>query len=148
MVYSQTGTYIGDIVPARSGELCNPWDVVLGPDGNLYVSDNANYKIRKYSGTTGSPMGSTSTTTNAEWVSPIGFPNGLVWNDNTLYVTTGRGVEHFSLSGTSLGYFGDAQRNPSNTQTSGLTSPHDVIFCPDNCIYVTDRGLNAIFYQD
>ncbi len=146
LAYSATGTYQGDIVPYKSGGLGKPFDAAFGPDGHLYVSDNTYKKIRKYNGATGASLGTTST--NAEWASTVGIPNGMVWNGNVLYVATLRGVEKISASGSNLGYFGDASRTPSTTGAPVLVSPYDVTFCPDGHMYVADRSLDKIIYYD
>ncbi len=141
--YSSDGTLEGTIIPRASGGLGKPWDLQFGPDGHIYVSDNTYNKIRKYNGITGSPMGSGF---SAEWASTGGYPYGLDWNGNTLYVATHLGIERFNTSGTSLGLFGDAKRNPTNTQAESLLNPYDVVFCSDNRMYVSDRSANQIAY--
>ena len=142
LVFSKNGTYLDDFVDSRAGGLGKAWDLDFGPDGHLYVSDNTYYKIRKYNGATGAPISSSST----GWASTIGFPNGLTWEGNALYVATSRGVEKFSSSGSSLGYFGDAHRSPTTTGAPALVSPQDVVFCPDNRMYVSDKSLGQILY--
>jgi len=142
LVFSSDGTYLDGFVDSRSGGLGRVWDVSFGPDGHMYASDNTNNKIRKYNGATGAPIGSSAT----GWASTVGFPNGLTWHDSSLYVATSRGVEKFSSSGSSLGYFGDASRSPTTTGATALVSPYDVIFCPDGRMYVADRSLNEVLY--
>ena len=142
LVFSSNGTYQGVFIPSRSGDLGRVWDVSFGPDGHLYVSDNSNYKIRKYDGNTGSPLSSST----SGWASTVGFPNGLEWYAGNLYVATGRGVEKFSSSGSSLGYMGDASRSPSTTGAKALLSAQDVAFCQDGRMYVTDKAHGEILY--
>ena len=146
LVYASTGAYQGDIVSRKSGGLGKPFDVAFGPDGHMYVSDNTYNKIRKYNGSTGAPLGTTAA--SAEWASTNGIPNGMAWNGNTLYVATLRGVEKISLSGSNLGYFGDASKTPFGTGIPRLVSPYDVAFCPDGHMYVADRSLDKILYYD
>ena len=146
LAYTPEGAYIDDIVPRKSGGLGKPFDIAFGPDGHLYVSDNTNENIRKYNGATGASLGKTNT--NAEWASTVGVPNGMAWNGNALYVATLRGVEKISTSGSNLGYFGDASRNPSTTGAPALVSPYDVAFCPDGHMYVADRSLDKVLYYD
>lgn len=141
LAYSLDGTSEGTPVASRSAGLGKPWDVAFGPDGNMYVSDNTYSKIRKYDGSTGAPIGS-----GAIWASTGGYPYGLEWNGNTLYVATSSGIERFSSSGTSLGYFGDAHRNPSGSGAVRLLNAYDLEFCSDSRMYVADRSSNKILY--
>lgn len=142
LVFSKNGTYLDGFVDRRAGGLGKAWDLDFGPDGHLYVSDNTYNKIRKYNGATGAPIGSSST----GWASTTGFPNGLTWEDSVLYVATSRGVEKFSSSGSSLGYFGDAHRSPATTGAPALVSPQDVVFCSDSRMYVSDKSLGKVLY--
>lgn len=142
LVFSRNGTYLDGFVDRRAGGLGKAWDLAFGPDGHLYVSDNTYYKIRKYNGATGAPIGSSST----GWASTVGFPHGLTWEGNALYVATSRGVEKFSSSGSSLGYFGDAHRSPTTAGATALVSPQDVVFCSDSRMYVSDKSLGKILY--
>ncbi len=142
LVFSESGTYLGDFVEGRAGGLGKAWDVAFGPDGHLYISDNTYSKIRKYNGATGAPISGSS----AGWASTTGYPYGLTWNGNTLYVATSMGVERFSSSGSSLGYFGDASRNPASSGATALLSPYDVVFCTDGRMYAADRSLDKILY--
>ncbi len=142
LVFSESGTYLGDFVEDRAGGLGKAWDVAFGPDGHLYISDNTYSKIRKYDGATGAPISGSS----AGWASTTGYPYGLTWNGNTLYVATSMGIERFSSSGSSLGYFGDASRNPASSGATALLSPYDVVFCTDGRMYAADRSLGSILY--
>ena len=146
--YNSNGTYLGDIVTARSGGLGNPWGIAFGPDGHLYVADYTYSKIRRYNGTTGAPMGTVLDATSAEWASTAGRPSGLAWNGNTLYVASLGGVERFSLSGTSLGLFGDAVGVPSSSSAPGIVWAYDVAFGTDGRMYVAERILGKILYYD
>ncbi|MDE0526623.1 MAG: S8 family serine peptidase [Thaumarchaeota archaeon] len=143
LVFSQNGTYLDNFVSSRSNGLGKVWDVAFGPDGNLYVSDNTYRKIRQYNGTDGSPIG-----TSAGWAATTGYPYGLVWNDDRLYVATTYGIEAFDASGSSLGYFGDASRNPSAAGAPRLSGAQDVAFCPDGKMYVAAYSINQILYYD
>ena len=44
-------------MPEGSNELSNPYDMVFGPGGNLYVSSNNNDRVVRYNGATGAFMG-------------------------------------------------------------------------------------------
>ena len=142
LVFSKNGTYLDGFVDRRAGGLGKAWDLDFGSDGHLYVSDNTYSKIRKYNGATGAPISSSGT----GWASTAGFPNCLTWEGSVLYVATSRGVERFTSSGSSLGYFGDASRTPATAGAPALVSPQDVVFCPDGRMYVSDKSLGKILY--
>ena len=137
VAFTSDGTYIADIVPRGRGGLDFPMDVIFDSNGNMYVSDLANKKIRKYS--------STGSTLDADWATTNGTPRGMTWNGDTLYVATSKGVERFSQSGSALGFFGAAIQVTNPSQPNGLYTPVDVIFC-NNKMYVSDVGRNQIFY--
>ena len=141
LVFSQNGTYIDNFVSYRSNGLGKAWDVAFGPDGHLYISDYTYKKIRQYNGMTGASIG-----TSAGWASTTGYPYGLTWNDDKLYVATSQGVEVFDSAGASQGLFGDASRNPSTAGAPTLSSARDVAFCPDGKMYVADQWYNRILY--
>ena len=143
LVFFQNGTYITDFVKYGSNGLGKVWDVAFGGNGHLYASDNTHKKIRQYNGTDGSPIG-----TSSGWAATNGYPYGLVWNDNKLYVATSYGIETFDAAGASLGYFGDASRNPSTAGALRLYGAQDVAFCPDGKMYVAAYSLNQILYYD
>ncbi|MDA8018097.1 MAG: hypothetical protein MPN21_11685 [Thermoanaerobaculia bacterium] len=42
-----TGGFSGDAGPAQAAEMDEPGDLALGPGGEIYVADRANYRIRK-----------------------------------------------------------------------------------------------------
>ena len=60
LVFDKDGTYTGVFVTSQSAGLGKVWDVVFGPDGNLYASDLTNKKIRDYDGTTGAAISGTA----------------------------------------------------------------------------------------
>jgi len=145
VTYSSSGTPTGTFVAARSGGLDKVWGIDFGPDGNLYVADHGKGAIRRYSGTTGAPMGTGSdASTDAEWARTASRPYGIAWGGNTLYVATYQGVERFSSTGAALGTFGDATRT-SSVRNAALAYPHD-IEVSDGRVYVADRHHNRIAY--
>ena len=46
------GTFTGDNVPATSTELNSPLGVTLDAQGNLYIADSGNYRVRRVDATT------------------------------------------------------------------------------------------------
>lgn len=63
-------------------------------------------------------------------------------------MATLKGVERISLTGSSLGLFGDASRTHSTQSAPKLASPYDVAFCPDDNMYVADHALYSVLYYD
>ena len=143
LVFDKDGTYTGVFVTSQSAGLGKVWDVVFGPDGDMYASDNTYNKIRSYDGTTGAAISGT-----AGWASTVNAPYGLTWYDNELYVATALGIRYFDSAGTSQGLFGEAHSNPTNSTVPYLINARDVVFCPDNRMYVATYSADKIFYYD
>lgn len=139
VVFSSSGTYLGEIVASRSAGLGKPYGLDFGPDGHLYVSDRGAKTIRKYNGATGASI-------TASWATTSGSPYGMVWKDSTLYVATTNGIERFSSTGSALGTFGDAHARPATSGALRTLTPYDVAFCSDNRMYVADRSWSKILY--
>lgn len=139
IVFSSAGSYLGTLVSSGSAGLGKSYGLDFGSDGHLYVSDRVAKTIRKYNGATGSPI-------SASWATTSGSPYGLVWKGGTLYVATTSGIERFSSTGTALGTFGDAHTRPVTTGALRTLTPYDVVFCPDNRMYVADRSWHKILY--
>ena len=139
VVFSSSGTYLGEIVASRSAGLGKPYGLDFGPDGHLYVSDRGAKTIRKYNGATGASI-------TASWATTAGSPYGMVWKDSTLYVATTNGIERFSSTGSALGTFGDAHARPATSGALRTLTPYDVAFCSDNRMYVADRSWSKILY--
>jgi hypothetical protein len=51
--FDDAGNFIGVFVTSGSGDLRGPRGLAFGPDGNLYLSSNANDSVLRYDGTTG-----------------------------------------------------------------------------------------------
>lgn len=130
---------LGTLVSSGSAGLGKSYGMAFGSDGHLYVSDRVAKTIRKYNGATGDPI-------NASWATTTGSSHGLAWKGSTLYVATTSGIERFSSTGSVLGTFGDAHARPATPGALRTLTPYDVVFCPDNRMYVADRSWNQILY--
>jgi uncharacterized protein (TIGR03437 family) len=85
--------YSGDMIPATTAELNNPYDVAFDPYGNLYIADTNNFRIRKVNtngiiwtvggGTGAGYSGDGFIGTNSK----LGFPAGVVVDSsNDVYI--------------------------------------------------------------
>ncbi len=164
--YTEGGVLIRDLtLPA--GEF-NPYDLVVGPDGSLYVA-NRNYgSIEHFDTATGAYLGTTADV-HAIGLNPAGMTLGP---DGNLYFssTSNNGVYEVNLSGgnavtnvpspASGGPYDlvfdpvtgallsndvnskvlfDGVAGPNNIYASGLSGPFGMAFGPDGRLYVTDQ---------
>jgi streptogramin lyase len=138
-----TGAPLGIFVPAGSGGLGLPWEMVFGPDGKVYVTSTTatsadTLGVLRFDGRTGAfvdvfvPSGSGG----------LSNPTGLSFGpDCSLYVTsrdTHGGVLRYQGS---TGAFVDAFV-PSGS--GGLDFPTSLVFGPDGNLYVTDFAKGQV----
>ena len=140
--------------PGNTAQFNNPYGVAFAPNGNIYVADTYNQRIRVTNPTTGqvTTLAGTGTEgfadgpgTNAQFNNPYGVavaPNGTVYvadqgnqriraiNPTTGQVTT--------LAGSSAG-FADGPGN-----TAQFLYPQGVAVAPNGTVYVGDTGNNRI----
>ena len=128
-----TGVYIDDFVPSGSGGLDYAQGLVFGPDGNLYVADNAASAILRYNGATGAFI---------DVFAPVsGDPTSLKFgSDGNLYVSLfyGHVIERYDgATGADMGPF-------VPTGSGGLYWDYDIAFGPDGNLYETERYSNSV----
>jgi DNA-binding beta-propeller fold protein YncE len=134
----QTGA---DFVPAGSGGLINPADLIFGPDGNLYVSSQStDSAVLKFDGTTGNFI--------STYVTPgeggLATPRGLTFDqDGRLYVAD-IGINTIHRYDTSGQYIDDLIAGA----TSSLRSPLGINFDAQGDLLVSSRDTNAIGRYD
>lgn len=134
-------TWQGEVfVPSGSGGLNGASDIDCGPDGNLYVSSQANDRILRYDGSTGAfidifvPAGSGG----------LNIPVGLDFGpDGNLYVVSNANHSVLRYDG-STGAFMDVFV-PTG---SGLNSPSGLTFGPDGILYVCSFLSDKVLYFD
>jgi hypothetical protein len=104
------------------GTLNNPRAMAIGPDGNLYVADRENDRIRKFDATTGAFLGNF-------WSGD--HPQGLVWDEvnQKFFATTLATTELIEIS--------------PNGDTSTVYSTHDLGISPG----MTTVG-GSVFWSD
>jgi len=149
----QTGTIGKAFVP--TGEIVHPDGLVFGPDWNLYVTDAYGNSVLRFEGPTspdglqpGTPLPSAGNTGAFFVPSASGgldHPASVVFGpDGNLYVESGL----FSGTPNVLrfdGHFGAPLPSAANSGATfvavgsgGLSTPHGVIFGPDDNLYVSN----------
>ena len=118
-----TGAFLK--VAASGGALGDPLDVVIGPDGNLLVSDGQTNQVKRYDRATGAFIDVFASTN-------LSGPTGMTIHDGVLYVCNSnspQGVQSFdATTGANTGAFVPSLANPS---------PRDVKVNPaNNRLYV------------
>lgn len=153
-----TGTagYSGDGGAATSAELNTPVRLALDNSGNLYISDYANQRVRKITGTTISTFagngtagytGNGSAATAAELDYPMGISFDASGNlyivcnqDNHIRkVATNGVISNFAGDG-SLGYTGDGGAATAAT----FDLPTDVAINSGGYVFITDQYNYAV----
>jgi streptogramin lyase len=132
-----TGTFMDTFVSPGSGGLDNPYGLIFGPDGNLYVNSSHTGSVIRYHGTTGAFMD-----VFAYHASLTTAPHNSVFGpDGNLYVSGSRDTNNVLRFDGQTGAFMD-EFIPSGS--GGLNNPHDVAFGPDGNLYVCSMYGNQV----
>jgi RHS repeat-associated protein len=148
---------MGDGGLATQAKLDLPYDVAVGPDGNLYIADFQHFRVRQVgpdgiittvagTGVSGN-SGDGGPAAQARFRGPVGVTVGP---DGTLYIADRRsnrirrvgldGVITTVAGGNQFGVLGDG--GPATE--AFLNSPYDIVFGPDGSLYIADYGNNRI----
>ncbi len=131
---------IGDVSPfvaSGSGGLSGPRDLVLGPDGNVYVVSRGTNSVIRYNGSTGQLLGTFVAAGSGGLSSPYGLAFGP---DGNLYVDsdgTNAIYEYRGSTGAFLTTF-------ASDGAGGLNNPRAMIFGPDGNLYVNSFGTQSV----
>ncbi len=159
---TKTGAFLGEFIPANSGGLFSPDNLLYGPDGNgdgiedLYVSsgnkpatsrEQGASAILRYDGVTGQFIdvfvGDNPRTPNIDETGGLFRPYGSAFGpDGNLYVSSFLSDQILRYNGKT-GQFIDVFAS-GNQQPGGLNGPNGLLFGPDGSLYVTTQGSVAV----
>lgn len=151
--------YAGDGGPATHAQLSNPYGIVRGPDGALYICEVDNHVIRKVERNTGirstfAGTGGKGTTTDGAKIegTPLFGPramdfdrSGNLWlalrEGNAVYrLDVQVGIIHHVAGTGAKGFTGNG--GPAKTAT--LSGPNGLSLGPDGNIYLADTESHSV----
>ena len=133
-----SGAYIADLFSTGTGGLQRPYDIALGPNGDLFVTSSFGAtKIVRYNGRTGALIGTFISDAT------LNTPSGITWGpDGNCYIASRNSNEIKRYNGTT-GAFID------NFITTGLNQPFQgLLWSTDNKLYVGNYGSGLIKRYD
>jgi DNA-binding beta-propeller fold protein YncE len=137
-----TGSALGSFVTGGSGGLVSPRSLVLGPNGNLFVS-NGDGAVLEFDGATGVPTVRPFVDANGNGGGPIDA-QGLRFHGGVLYVASylyDQIMAFDAIDGSFLSVFVTAG-------SGGLTGPRAIDFGPGGDLYVTSENNDSIRRYD
>jgi DNA-binding beta-propeller fold protein YncE len=144
------GVFLDVFVPSETGGLNIAQGLVFGPDRHLYVSSYGSNAILRYDGQTGVLLNAFVPDARGNGLMQ---PTGLVFGpDGHLYVSSWRTNEIMRFEGRT-GAPLPASIPPGGAVfvlagSGGLKEPMGLVFGPDNDLYVSSSGSNAILRYD
>jgi DNA-binding beta-propeller fold protein YncE len=126
------------LVAPASGGLNNPKDLVVGPDGNIYVASAGTNSVIRYNGSTGQLIG----TFVASGSGGLGQPFGLAFGpDGNLYVGSRSPTNTICRYSGTTGAFIDTFV-PAGS--GGLNDPTGLAFGADGNLYVSNHNTGSV----
>jgi RHS repeat-associated protein len=142
--------YGGDGGPAANAVLNSPYGVAVGPDGNIYISDSSNNRIRRVG-----PDGIITTVAgngNGGDGGPaanafLSYPFGVaVGPDGSIYISDGsRYIRRVSPDGIITTVAGNGSQNHGGdggpATSAGIEGPTGLVVGPDESIFIAEYGI-------
>ncbi len=148
-----TAGFSGDDGPATQAELNDPLGIAVDSDGNLYIYDTGNYRIRMVPAVAGTYFGQTMTAGNIYTIAGDGTPGDT--GDGGLAVNAEVDIgETLAVGSDGSVYFSDLVSGcvrkiaPDDTISSfacGLGAPLGLAFDPSGNLYVSSVDANRVF---
>lgn len=133
---AETGSYLGDFVAPGSGGLAQTQEVLIGPDGHLYVTGFATPSILKFDGFTGSFIEAFSSGYSLNQATKMAYGP-----DGDLYVSQWAGRRTVvRFDGTTGQLVGEV--------TPPLTQPMQMAWSDDGTLHVVDFGSRDVMRFD
>jgi hypothetical protein len=129
-----------------NGQFDTPWDVAVGPDGDVYVADRGNYRIQHFSagggylgqwGTLGTGTGEFSNGLVGVAVAPDGKVFSL---DQRAGGGSGFRVQRFSADGAYEAGWGSEE----GAELGKFDEPSDIAVGPNGRVYVLEAGNHRV----
>ncbi|MFE6719138.1 RICIN domain-containing protein [Streptomyces albidoflavus] len=152
-----SGTHGGDGGPAAKAQLKNPCGVAVDREGNLYIADSENYRVRKVTpdGKITTVVGSATSTTSGDGglatAARLSRPTGVaVDNDGNLYIADNGGhrVRRITTDGKISTIAGTGTANFAGdggpATSAQLRTPYGVTVDDEGNLYIADRGNHRI----
>jgi len=150
--------FAGDGGPATEARLHDPLDIAFGPDGDYYIADASNRRVRRVdaygiittvagNGTAGS-SGDGGAATEAQ----LRYPSGVaVAADGSLYIAdrASHVIRRVDTSGVistvaGIGTFAGPLGDDGPANEAALWDPTDIDIGPDGSLYIADMSHNRI----
>ncbi len=154
-----TEGFSGDNGPATSAQLAGPQGLAVDGDGNLYIADASNSRIRKVDPngiiTTFAGSGAADNSGNGGLATSAGlaYPLGLVLKDNTLYISTASNVIWAvdlstqvinMVAGSMPSPVGGFNGDGNHALATRLNLPNGMAFDSAGNLYVADEGNDRV----
>ncbi|MCC5785491.1 MAG: NHL repeat-containing protein [Phycisphaerales bacterium] len=139
-----TGQALDHFIGAGISPLSDPREMVIGPDGRLYIASRGNGSVLRYNAKEGFFLDT--------FVTPgfggLSNPEGMTFGpDGWLYVSS-RGNNRIIRYNPATGASNQFVPNSTGGGTGGLNRPKGLAFGPDGHLYVASSATNSVLRFD